>query len=119
MGRPSLQILGAVSQPPYASAHAQNPQFSNSNPRPTVFNPDCRHAVAYSPTPDISLHALVRKMLGSGNSIFRNFVFIQLYLSHSNTEYVKRQVILCSTTLVYHSHIGGCDLDIEPPATVL
>src|SRR6218665_1027704 len=52
-------------------------------------------------------------MPGSGNSIFRHFDFLQLYLSHSNTQYVKRQVILCSTTLVYHSNIKRCDLWVE------
>ena len=41
------------------------------------------------------------------------FVFLQFYLSHSNTQYVKRQVILWSTTLVYHSHIEKCGLGVE------
>src|SRR6218665_1353538 len=39
--------------------------------------------------------------------------FLQLYLSHSHMQYVKRQVIVCSTTLVYHSHIEKCDLKVE------
>src|SRR6218665_3895001 len=53
------------------------------------------------------------KRHGSCRTIFRNFVFLQLYLSHSNTQYVKRQVILCSTTLVCHSHIEKCGLGVE------
>src|SRR6218665_3057257 len=46
--------------------------------------------------------------------VLYNFcIFLQLYLSHSHTTYVKQQVISCSTTLVYHSHIEKCDLGVE------
>ena len=40
-------------------------------------------------------------------------IFLQLYLSPSQTKYVKQQVISCSTILVYHSHIEKCDLGVE------
>src|SRR6218665_2123031 len=40
-------------------------------------------------------------------------VFLRLYLSHSNTQYVKRQVILWSTILVHHSHIEKCCLGVD------
>src|SRR6218665_3321660 len=40
-------------------------------------------------------------------------LFLQLHLSHSHSKYVKQQVISCSTTLVYHSHIEKCDLGVE------
>src|SRR6218665_83192 len=54
------------------------------------------------------------KMHGGNHYIFRHFcIFLQLYLSHSHTKYVKQQVISCSTTLVYHSHIEKCDLGVE------
>src|SRR6218665_2237327 len=54
------------------------------------------------------------KMHGVNHYIFRHFCFfLQLYLSHSHTKYVKQQVISCSTTLVYHSHIEKCDLGVE------
>src|SRR6218665_433485 len=54
------------------------------------------------------------KMHGSDHYIFRHFcIFLQLYLSQSHTKYVKQQVISCSTTLVYHSHIEKCDLGVE------
>src|SRR6218665_1473062 len=54
------------------------------------------------------------KMDGGDHYIFRHFCsFLQLYLSHSHTKHVKQQVILCSTTLVYHSHIEKCDLGLE------
>src|SRR6218665_1061149 len=54
------------------------------------------------------------KMHGGDHYIFRHFCFfLQLYLSHSNTKYVKQQVISCSTTLVHHSHIEKCDLEVE------
>src|SRR6218665_443104 len=39
--------------------------------------------------------------------------FLQLYLSHSNTQYIKRQVTLWCTTLVYHSHITKCGIGVE------
>src|SRR6218665_2232173 len=64
-------------------------------------------------TSDLIACTFQTDMPGSGNCIFRHFDFLQLYLSHSNTQYVKRQVILCSTTLVYHSHIERCDLWVE------
>src|SRR6218665_96048 len=42
------------------------------------------------------------------------FVFLFSYICHIvNTKYVKQQVISCSTTLVYHSHIKKCDLVVE------
>src|SRR6218665_1387098 len=54
------------------------------------------------------------KMHGGDHYIFRHFCFfLPLYLSHSHTKYVKQQVISCSTTLVYHSHIEKCDLGVE------
>src|SRR6218665_1926385 len=54
------------------------------------------------------------KMRGGDHYIFRHFcIFLQLYLSRSHTKYVKQQVISCSTTLVYHSHIEKCDLGVE------
>src|SRR6218665_1358229 len=54
------------------------------------------------------------KMHGSDHYIFRHFLFFfQLYLSDSHTKYVKQHVNLCSTTLVYHSHIEKCDLGVE------
>src|SRR6218665_2593258 len=54
------------------------------------------------------------KMHGSDHYIFSHFcIFLQLYLSHSHTKYVKQQIISCSTTLVYYSHIEKCDLGVE------
>src|SRR6218665_2662643 len=41
------------------------------------------------------------------------FVFFFSYICHSHTKYVKQQVISCSTTLIYHSHIEKCDLGVE------
>src|SRR6218665_3216396 len=58
--------------------------------------------------------ANLRKCMGRIIIIFAIFVFLlQLYLSHGHTKYVKQQVILCSTTLVHHSHIEKCDLGVE------
>src|SRR6218665_1015006 len=54
------------------------------------------------------------KMHGGDHYIFRHFcIFLQLYLSNIHTKYVKQQVILCSTTLVYHSHIEKCYIEVE------
>src|SRR6218665_3627264 len=73
----------------------QDPQFSNSNPRPTVFNPDRRHCCSlHQRSHSIGLH-FSETYLGAVIFIFRHFVLLQLglYLSHSNTQYVKREVI--------------------------
>src|SRR6218665_3955861 len=55
----------------------------------------------------------LRKCMGVGVTYSAIFFFLQLYLSHSNVQYVKRQVIAWSTTLVYHSHIEKCGLGVE------
>src|SRR6218665_3464916 len=55
----------------------------------------------------------LRKGMGAVVLYSAILLFLQLYLSHSNTQYVKRQVILWSTTLVYHSHIEKCGLGAE------
>jgi len=43
----------------------------------------------------------LRKGMGAVVLYSAILFFLQLYLSHSNTQYVKRQVILRSTTLVH------------------
>jgi len=53
------------------------------------------------------------KCIGAIITMSAILFFLQLYLSHSHMQYVKGQVILCSTTLVYHSHIEKCDLRVE------
>src|SRR6218665_2607314 len=54
------------------------------------------------------------KMHGSCRFYIPAFCFfLRLYLSHSNTQCVKRQVILWPTTLVYHSHIEKCCLGVD------
>src|SRR6218665_2182199 len=55
----------------------------------------------------------LRKCMGAVVTYSAIFFFLQLYLSHSNTQYVKRQVILWSTILVCHSHIEKCCLGVE------
>src|SRR6218665_3553699 len=55
----------------------------------------------------------LRKCMGAVVTYSAIFFFLLLYLSHSNMQYVKRQVILWSTTLVYHSHIEKCGLGVE------
>src|SRR6218665_3460623 len=55
----------------------------------------------------------LRKCMGAVVLYSAILFFLRLYLSHSNTQYVKRQVILWSTTLVYHSHIEKCCLGDE------
>src|SRR6218665_507599 len=55
----------------------------------------------------------LRKCMGAVVTYSAIFFCLQFYLSHSNTQYVKRQVILWSTTLVYHSHIEKCGLGVE------
>src|SRR6218665_3501740 len=55
----------------------------------------------------------LRKCMGAVVLHSAILFFLRLYLSHSNTQYVNRQVILWSTTLVYHSHIEKCCLGVE------
>src|SRR6218665_3220286 len=53
------------------------------------------------------------KMHGGDHYIFRHFCLFFSYICHIVTQNVKQQVISCSTTLVYHSHIEKFDLGVE------
>src|SRR6218665_3974095 len=55
--------------------------------------------------------ANLRKCMGAIIIFSAIFVFFFSYICH--TKYVKQQVMACSTTLVYHSHIEKCDLGVE------
>ena len=99
---PSVKLLGPKT--PSFQIRTHDPQLSTQIDATAVCL-QTRDLIIY--------HVLFNNIPGSGNSIFRHFVLLQLYMSHSSTQYVKRPVILCSTTLVYHSHIERCDLWVE------
>src|SRR6218665_642920 len=109
-GPSPLQILGAVLQFPLSLRPCPRPPVLKLEPTTHSLQPRLTPLLY---TSDLIACTFQTDMPGSGNCIFRHFDFLQLYLSHSNTQYVKRQVILCSTTLVYHSHIERCDLWVE------
>src|SRR6218665_464312 len=109
-GPSPLQILGAVLQFPLSLRPCPRPLVLKLEPTTHSLQPRLTPLLY---TSDLIACTFQTDMPGSGNCIFRHFDFLQLYLSHSNTQYVKRQVILCSTTLVYHSHIERCDLWVE------
>src|SRR6218665_3524830 len=82
-----LQILGAVIQSPLSLRPCPRPPVLKLEPTTHSLQPRLTPLLY---TSDLIACTFQTDMSGSGNCIFRHFDFLQLYLSHSNTQYVKR-----------------------------